>query len=364
VLYSRQSLWTFAAAALAAVIAALRLRSLFPETTESDVPTFDGEGAAIPSLYGLPPADSHPLRSVFIVICAQAAIFCAASGDLVPALALFILAIYLIAWRWSACGRDLVPVLSSRRAAGILCVAALLFTVVALFPFAGSGSRFGRAGLAEKSASKDRLSANRASSDYDYMGVILLPPPVRRTEILPPVPPLDSARPGHASKPLVIPFDGAYWYFKQPHTDPGARAHVVHKQATDVNVRSTNWLPLRMEAHQNLGLPINLACCREIDIALTNADNRPGTITLGVLLTNSEVRGLPAEDLGEQLIPSSEVDPMPPSRAPVHELLRFRVPPHGKLRQVNGITLVFQPSRNRAQLGAKVSIQSFTLIPR
>jgi hypothetical protein len=364
VLYSRQSLWTFVAAALTAVIAALSLRSLFPETIESDIPPFDGEGAAIPSLYGLPPADSHPLRSVFIVLCAQAAIFCAASGDLVPALALFTLAIYLIAWRWSACDRDLVPALSSRRAAGILCLVALLCTVVALLPFAGSGTRFGRVGLAEKSASKNRLPANRASSDYDYMGVIVWPPPVKRTEILPPVPHLGSAQPGRASKPLVIPFDGPYWYFKQPHTDPGTGAHVVHKQATDVNVRSTNWLPLRMEAHQNLGLPINLACCREIDIALTNADNRPGSITLGVLLTNSEIRGIPAEDLGDQLIPSSEVDPMPPSRAPVHELLKFRIPPHGKLRQFNAITLVFQPSRSRAQLGAKVSIQSFTLIPR
>ena len=35
-------------------------------------------------------------------------------------------------------------------------------------------------------------------------------------------------------------------------------------------------MPLRMEAHQNLGLPIDLDCCREIDMKVTNADNQAG----------------------------------------------------------------------------------------
>ncbi len=364
VLQSRQSWWIFVAGTLIAVIAALSLRSLFPEATQSDIPPLAVETAAMPSLYGLPPANSQLLRSLFIVLCTQAAIFCAINGYLVLALALFTLAIYLIVWRWSASDHDLVPALSSRRTAGGLCVIALLCTVVALLPFSGSGMQFGRLGIAERSARKDHLLTNRIASDYDYMGVIVLSPVVKRTKILPPVPHLDSALTGRASEPLVIPFDGPYWYFKQPHTDPGPRAHVIHKQATDINVRSTNWLPLRMEAHQNLGLPIDLACCREIDIALTNADNRPGTITLDMLLTNSATHGSSTEDLGNQLIPSSEVDPLPSSRAPVHELLKFPIPPHGVLRQFNAITVVFQPSRNRAQLGAKVSIQNFTLIPR
>ena len=68
---------------------------------------------------------------------------------------------------------------------------------------------------------------------------------------------------------------------------------MAHGKPTDfdVNVRSTDWLPLMMEAHQLLSSSIDLKCCREIDVSITNADNRPGRIELGVVLTDSRQTG-------------------------------------------------------------------------
>jgi hypothetical protein len=169
---------------------------------------------------------------------------------------------------------------------------------------------------------------------------------------------------GRAAKPLVIPFDGPYWYFKAPSRRPGPRAHVAHGKPTDVTIRSSDWAPLLMEAHQNLGSSIDLSCCSAIDVAITNADTRPGKIAIGLVLTDSNSPVKPSQSLAEQTIVSSEADLIPINRSPVKEVLRFPISRLGPLRRFNEITLVFLPAKERSRGGAKVSIQNFTLIPR
>ena len=119
-----------------------------------------------------------------------------------------------------------------------------------------------------------------------------------------------------------------------------------------------------MEAHQNLRQSIDLACCSEIDIAITNADNRPGKIALGLRLTDSRSIGKPSKDLGERTIVSSAADRIPLNRPPAKETLRFPVSRSATMHQFDAITIVFLPAKERARGGAKVSIQSFTLIPK
>jgi hypothetical protein len=135
-----------------------------------------------------------------------------------------------------------------------------------------------------------------------------------------------------------------------------------------VNVRSTNSAPLLMQAYQNLGAAIDLACCREIEVAITNADTRPGTIALGIRLGDSDSLGDPSLDLGERTIVSSKAAQIPLNRPPVDEVLRFPIPlptPRSTtIHRFDEITVVFLSSGERARAGAKVSIQSFTLIPR
>jgi hypothetical protein len=119
-----------------------------------------------------------------------------------------------------------------------------------------------------------------------------------------------------------------------------------------------------MEAHQNLGPSIDLACCSEIDIAITNADDRPGKIALGLRLTDSRSIGKPSKYLGERTIVSSEVVRIPLNRPPMKETLRFPIPRSATMHRFDAITIVFLPAKERARGGAKVSIQNFTLIPR
>ena len=129
-------------------------------------------------------------------------------------------------------------------------------------------------------------------------------------------------------------------------------------------MHSTDSAPLLMEAYQNLGTSIDLKCCSEIDVAITNADVRPGTIALGIRLADSSSIGEPSQDLGERTIVSSKAAQIPLNRPPVEEVLRFPIPRPTTIHRFNEITIVFLSARERARGGAKVSIQSFTLIPK
>jgi hypothetical protein len=119
-----------------------------------------------------------------------------------------------------------------------------------------------------------------------------------------------------------------------------------------------------MEAHQILDKSIDLACCREIEVAITNADTRPGKISLGLILTDSTSPDKPSRNLGSRPIASSEPANIPLNREPTQEVLRFPIPRSSTTHRFNEITVVYVPAPERARGGAKVSIQSFTLTPR
>ena len=175
----------------------------------------------------------------------------------------------------------------------------------------------------------------------------------KKDRIVPPSPHATSLTIGKASKPIVIPFDGQYWYFKAPSKRPGPRAHIAHGKATHVNVHSTDSAPLLMEAYQNLGTSIDLGCCSEIDVAITNADVRPGTIALGIRLADSTSVGEPSQDLGDATIVSSKAAQIPLNRPPVEEVLRFPISRPTTIQRFNEITIVFLSARERARGGAK-----------
>ena len=166
------------------------------------------------------------------------------------------------------------------------------------------------------------------------------------------------------SKPVTIRFDGSYWYFQPRGNGVGTRAHLARGSPLTVDVRSTNHIPLIMEAHQSLAAAIPLACCREIQVAIENYDNAPGIIALGVLLTDSTSLGKPTLYLDQQTVVSTEPSRFTVKSSPVPEALRFRVPNHSKIRQFDEITLIFFPDSERPYTGAKIAIKQFDLIPR
>ncbi|MHB2006950.1 MAG: hypothetical protein ACYCOX_02760 [Acidobacteriaceae bacterium] len=119
-----------------------------------------------------------------------------------------------------------------------------------------------------------------------------------------------------------------------------------------------------MEAHQSLGIPIDLARCREIQVDIENRDNRPGTIALAVLLTDSASPGKPTLYLGQQPVVTSEQGHFAFNSSPAHEVLSFPVPEHAKIRKFDGITVMFLADVEDMQVGPKIAIQQFNLLPR
>jgi hypothetical protein len=204
-----------------------------------------------------------------------------------------------------------------------------------------------------------------AHATSGYFGIILYPPP-KKMQIIVPRLHEDVIAAGALARPLVIPFDGPYWYFKEVALRPGRKAHVAHGSPTDasVNVRSTDLDPLMMEAHQKLMRPINLSACGEIDVAITNADTRAGEIDLALVLADSSLPGRPRQVLAAKPVLSSMMDPMPRDRKPVNEVLRFTVPQAEHLRRFDDLTVEFLLAARHSRMGAKVSVESFELVPR
>lgn len=136
----------------------------------------------------------------------------------------------------------------------------------------------------------------------------------------PPRGPLARAAP--LSKPLLIPFDGMYWYLRSPAKAPGRHAHVAHGSPARVDIHSADWHPLVMEAHQHLASPIDARCCRELDLYILNADDRPGAIRIAVELIDSSSSHVQSEDPGVCPVLSSMSPEFSLNRPPTKAVLR------------------------------------------
>ena len=235
-----------------------------------------------------------------------------------------------------------------------------------LTPWMGGGGGTSAVAAGSKAGGGPQLHDPRAGqSGSDFVGIILWPPQKKKVDIVPPRPNAPVLGLGVGAKPLIIPFDGPYWYFKAPMMGPGPKAHVTFGEPTKANVRSTNWMPLRMEAHQNLGLPIDLDCCREIDMRVTNADNRAGRIDIALVLTDTASPGSKQLMLGDEPVLSSlNMKRTALDRAPVTETLKFAIPRAAGLRRFDEIDVIVQPSVERAKLGSRVAVEEFELVPR
>ncbi len=199
---------------------------------------------------------------------------------------------------------------------------------------------------------------HRKSSGYDS---IILVQPKKPREVAAPAP---SATSGTSRDTHAIPFDGAYWYFKEPDTQPAPDAHVMRGDPVKRRMVSTDQQPLVMEAHQPLGQEIAMNCCRSLRVDVTNADNVPGTIAIEVLLRERlPSKKMLAISLGTVVLPSSAISPMPLKRAPVEDKVIFRLPHAVRGKTFNEITVRIKPEVSRSLAGAQVGIKDFVLQP-
>jgi hypothetical protein len=246
----------------------------------------------------------------------------------------------------------------------LLQTAAVFFLIsTALTPYLQKA--YGLRSLASFLAVPARLAkpATKPALGSHYSGVILTLPAKPHPRIVPPTASDETNFSSALSKPVIIPFDGVYWYFKQPDTRPAADARIQQGDPIKANVRSTDYRELAMEAHQTLLAPISGDCCHALRVDLLNGDDRPGPIHIEVLLRDTSGRPGSAILLGSITIPSSQLQHIALNRPPVPESLRFQMPAKAHGRRFDEITVVIKPSSDRALAGSKIAIQNFVLVP-
>jgi len=265
----------------------------------------------------------------------------------------------------------------------LVAVPAVLVTVWALLDGVAHRNRFeGIADIAAASApaaqddsSRDSKPQSARKGGSGYESLILWPFPEKKP-IIPPIPTQPSFLASGTTQPLIIRFDGPYWYLQPPDKRPGPNAHQAHGTPLGAEIRSTNELPLVMDAHQPLAASIPIARCREIEVEIENHDNRPGSIAMAILLSDSSVPGKPDLYLGQQPISPAEPEsksidsalnatPKPAiNDASSLQTLRFPIPPGSKVRKFNEITVMLLPDTLHSLVGPKIAIRQFQLFPR
>ena len=203
-------------------------------------------------------------------------------------------------------------------------------------------------------------------SDKVFPGVILWPEMKHYVTLVAPTPAWtrDSIA-SVADHPYSIPFDGEYWMFKPPQLRPPRGAYFQRGTPLALFYRTTDHRKMAMEAHQRLQHPVALDCCQAIQIAIYNADRYAGTISLELGLVDNRAPPHRSLSLGTQPVTRwPRVERGQERVTPVSDLLEFRMPSAGTMREFNEFRVVMHRDLVRADKSAHLAIDRFVLVPR
>jgi hypothetical protein len=378
-LFRQDSRWMVPIAAVAAADFAASWRPFVPIDPSDASAEIDRTQLFAESLQPLP----RDWRPFGFALCVYGACFEWLERDIVLASTLLAICGFAVAWQLTLTSDDATPdVKVQRRVRSRLvrtALAAFVVTFIALLAWNTSGSgtmaaggsaadgrsRTGKDG--SRKSTRDS-AANFAAGLSGYQSIVLWPIGDRKKFILPPtpgiVPSLDAI-----TKPLVIRFDGSYWYFQAPQQAPGPEAKVARGSPLAANVRSTNFMPLMMEAHEKLATLVSLACCSGLEVEIETCDDRPGDLFLGVALADSAPIGHVSSAKRELYLGLKPVTATTPGRSaagclPRSQTLRFAIPHSSAMRRFNEIRVIFTPDPTQAEVGARIAVKQFELVPR
>jgi hypothetical protein len=358
-----------AVAAMGAALLAAGLRGTIPSNAESRALDLEERPLFADTLQ----TPASEASGYVIAACIYAGAYAIYDREAFTASTLLGIAAFLFAWkRVVARPRRLQEDVGQRRASmRLMQVAgpAVLVTLWALLMSASHGGGFGHlntalAGDSTKAPAKSgrvHNPDNYAFAFDGYESIVLWPEPPKKQILAPVAPPPRDVR---LTQPRVIRFTGSYWYFQPPSTRPGPHAHITHGNPLAVDIHSTSYIPLTMEAHQILSYPEHLTCCVAIQVEIENRDNRVGEFALGMVLTNTGAPGRPSLYLGQRPIVSSQPDHFAVKSSSVRETLHFPIPAHSALRRFDEITLVVIPEPMRFDMGARIAVEQFELEAR
>ena len=312
-------------------------------------------------------------------ICSESALLEYAAGHLYLALLIGGTSSAVLSWSLATSETDDAVSATRLLARNLLAVLLLVATVIVVFPRLASHHFHGFSGASTgqnssqlgngktRSQPKSGMKGDSAFAAQDaYSGIVLWPKKQSLTKLIAPSPLLwtDKFARAQRSNPLVIPFNGVYWFFRQPDRHPPPQSREAQGTPEVLEIHSTDWRPLSMEAHQNLGDLVDLSCCSRVEISIRNADRYPRSISLELVLVDNSSPTKSFESLGRTVVDSTPTPSMDENSPPKAELLKFAIPPNGALRHFDEVAVVFRLDGYRAHTGAKIGIDHFTLVPR
>jgi hypothetical protein len=341
----------------------LRLRVAIPETA---VP----EPAATELFEGALRKPRREWHGLFIVLCVLLSAWALHRRLLLESSLPLAVAGFVFAWKYKSAPADSADIEQGNRQAmaklfRVAASAVVVTFVVLVFGLSGMGYRFvGVVNSSLRAVTEVRPMRLRAeaSPNSGYHSIILWPPR-QRDQLIPPPPVHSPLLTPSAMRPLVIRFDGLYWYFQAPSHKPGLHAHQVHGTPVEYRIQASGG-PLTMEARQHLGGDVPLADCREIQMTIANRNNRPGLVSLALLLADSAEPGKPALYLGQQPVVGSEPGSFAFKAPPVTETLRYSIPERGRLHAFNQIIVMFLPEKEQSESAPEIAIRQFALFSR
>jgi hypothetical protein len=347
-------------AALGGAILAVGLRKSIP------LPQSDQESnGARPLFASVLLTPERRFQGYIIVLSLYSGVWAVRDRSMATGAALIAVAAFVFGWEWILPPGSRRGLWTERHAAlrlARLAIPAVLVTAWALLDGVAHRNQAGNASFAGD-PSKDTVNQAKSESDLDgYESIVLWPDP-ERTQITPPVRVRSPLFGPGTWQPLVIRFDGPYFYF-QPGRRPGLDAHQAKGSPLNVKIMSANSRPLLIEAHQRLSSPIPIARCKEMDVEIRNRDNVPGAIYLAVLLHDSTQPRKEPVYLGERPIESTQPGQFINKTRPVYETLRFAIPERSDIRKFDEITVMLLPDIEHALMGPKIAIEQFRLHPR
>jgi hypothetical protein len=322
------------------------------------------------SLYRAP----REMYGYVIAICLYASGWALATRSNYTACTMLALSASLFAWkRTFAPGGQLDTDREYKRAAlrlALVFIPAVLVTTWSLIEGVGHRNRLEAIAAAQSRESPGDDAARKSQPDAHpsdpgisgYESIVLWPLPEKK-QIIPPLPARSNLLAPGTTQPLIIRFDGPYFYF-QAGRRPDSASHQARGTPLAVHIEATNSIPLSIEARQTLSTSIPVARCREMEVNIQNRDNQPGAVALAVLLRDSTNQRKPGLYLGQQSIESTLPMHFSFKSAPAFETLRFEVPAHSSLRRFDEITVMLLPDVNHALVGPKIAIREFQLFPR
>ena len=197
-----------------------------------------------------------------------------------------------------------------------------------------------------------------------HRGIILWPETQPNTVLVFPMPAMHGSLPAPRVNPFSIPFFGVYWLYKAPDVRPPPDSFQARGNPAEHTFTTTDHEPLFMEARQDFGTLISLACCSQIQIGISNADPYIGTVSLELILVNSRLKGSPSQSLG-----IARVESVPPWAAraggsPFPEVVTFTVPSASAIREFDEAVIRFKLDALRADTAAKTAVDRFLFVPR